>query len=41
MGSLRTANFKHNRAVALAVKTTQDAKAAPVAPAKAKKAKAA
>jgi hypothetical protein len=37
MGSLRTANTKHNRAVALAVKTTKAA-AAPVKKAKAKKA---
>jgi len=34
MGSLRTANNKHNRAVALAVKTTKDAKTATAAPAK-------
>ena len=34
MGSLRTANTKHNRAVALAVKTTKDAKTAAVAPVK-------
>lgn len=31
MGSLRTANLKHNRAVALVIKTTKDANAAPVA----------
>jgi hypothetical protein len=41
MGSLRTANLKHNRALAYAVRTSKDAKAAPVAPAKAKKTKAA
>ncbi len=33
MGSLRTANLKHNRAFAYAVKATKDAKATPVAPA--------
>ena len=38
MGSLRTANLKHNRAFTFAVKATKDAKTAPV---KAKKAKAA
>ncbi len=41
MGSLRTANLKHNRAIATAVRANRDAKAPPVAPAKAKKAKAA
>ena len=42
MGSLRTANNNHKRAVANAVKATKDARAAPVATkAKAKKAKAA
>lgn len=41
MGSLRTANLKHNRAFAFAVKATKDTRTAPVAPAKAKKAKAA
>lgn len=39
MGSLRTANLKHNRAFVFAVKTAKDARTAPVAPAKAKKAK--
>jgi len=37
MGSLRTANTKHNRAVAQAVKITKDARAAAVAPANAAK----
>ena len=41
MGSLRTANLKHNRAFAFAVKATKEANTAIVAPAKAKKAKAA
>lgn len=41
MGSLRTANLKHNRAIAFAVKANREIQAAPVAPAKAKKAKAA
>ena len=40
MGSLRTANNNHKRAVAHAVKATRDARAAPVAPAKAKAKKA-
>ena len=34
MASLRTGNMKHNRAVALAVKTGKAVAAAPVAPAK-------
>lgn len=34
MASLRTGNMKHNRAVALAVKTNKTANAAPVAPVK-------
>jgi hypothetical protein len=38
MGSLRSANTKHNRAVAQAVKTTKAANAAPVATAKKTKA---
>ena len=41
MGSLRTGNLKHNRAVALAVKTAKAATAAPVAKTPAKKTKAA
>ena len=39
MGSLRTANTKHNRAVALAVKTGKAASAVTAAPAPKKKAK--
>lgn len=41
MGSLRTANLKHNRAVAFAVKANRDAKAALLAPATTTKIKAA
>lgn len=38
MGSLRTANTKHNRAVTFAVKADKAAKAAPAKTTKAKKA---
>lgn len=39
MGSLRTANLKHNRAVALVVKTAKAANAAPIATTAKKKTK--